>query len=141
MNMQGEEQGLWSESGSQAAHTQAEMLQGVPQGPPGYRLHRVILTNFWLYDHQEFVIPHGRLFLAGDNRSGKSTVLIFAITVALDGDYRPERIDTFGKREKHIDYYILGSLESQTPYVRENRTSYIALEFEWCDPDHPPLCL
>jgi hypothetical protein len=130
---------LWDEAGSQAARMQAEILQQVPDGPPGYRLRRIILTNFWLYDHQEFEIPHGRLFLAGDNRSGKSTVLTAAITLAIDGDYRPERIDTFGKREKRIDYYILGSLESQTPYLRENRTSYVALEFEWCDPDHPPF--
>jgi Mg2+ and Co2+ transporter CorA len=115
------------------------MLQQVPAGPPGYRLRRVILTNFWLYEHQEFEIPHGRLFLAGDNRSGKSTVLTAAITLALDGDYHPERIDTFGKREKRIDYYILGGLESQTPYQRDNRTTYIAMEFEWCDPDHPPF--
>ncbi|HEY1351592.1 MAG TPA: SbcC/MukB-like Walker B domain-containing protein [Ktedonobacteraceae bacterium] len=130
---------LWDETGTRAAHIQARMLQQVPAGPPGYRLRRVILTNFWLYEHQEFEIPHGRLFLAGDNRSGKSTVLTAAITLTLDGDYHPERIDTFGKREKRIDYYILGGLESQTPYQRDNRTTYIALEFEWCDPDHPPF--
>lgn len=139
MAVRGDMPMLWDEAGVQAARTQARMLQQTPDGPPGYRLSRVILTNFWLYDHQEFEIPHGRLFLAGDNRSGKSTVLTAAITLALDGDFRPERIDTFGKREKRIDYYILGSLESQTPYQRDNRTSYIALEFEWCDPDHPPF--
>ncbi|SRR5579885_2378218 len=139
MAVSSEIQTLWDESGTQAARMQAEMLQPVPDGPPGYRLRRIILTNFWLYDHQEFEIPHGRLFLAGDNRSGKSTVLTAAITLALDGDYRPERIDTFGKREKRIDYYILGGLESQTPFLRDNRTGYIALEFEWCDPEHPPF--
>lgn len=139
MAVSSEIQTLWDESGAQATRVQAEMLQQAPDGPPGYRLRRVILTNFWLYDHQEFEIPHGRLFLAGDNRSGKSTVLTAAITLALDGDYRPERIDTFGKREKRIDYYILGSLESQTPFLRDNRTGYIALEFEWCDPEHPPF--
>jgi hypothetical protein len=139
MAVSGDVHTLWDEAGTQAAHTQAQMLQQVPAGPPGYRLCRVILTNFWLYDHQEFEVPHGRLFLAGDNRSGKSTVLTAAITLALDGDFRPERLDTFGKREKRIDYYILGSLESQTPYLRDNRTSYVALEFEWCDPDHPPF--
>ncbi|HLZ57875.1 MAG TPA: SbcC/MukB-like Walker B domain-containing protein [Ktedonosporobacter sp.] len=130
---------LWDESGEEAANIQAKLLQQVPDGPPGYRLRRIILTNFWLYEHQEFEIPHGRLFLAGDNRSGKSTVLTAAITLALDGDYRPERIDTFGKREKRIDYYIIGSNESNTPFIREQRTSYIALEFEWCDPDQPPF--
>ncbi|GCE30206.1 hypothetical protein KDA_56900 [Dictyobacter alpinus] len=130
---------LWDESGTSAAHTQTELLQQVAGGPPGYRLRRIILTNFWLYDHQEFEIPHGRLFLAGDNRSGKSTVLTAAITLALDGDYHPERIDTFGKREKRIDYYILGSNESNTPFTRDSRTTYIGLEFEWCDMTQPPF--
>lgn len=130
---------LWDESGTSSARAQAQLLQEVADGPPGYRLRRIVLTNFWLYEHQEFEIPHGRLFLAGDNRSGKSTVLTAAITLALDGDYHPERIDTFGKREKRIDYYILGSNESNTPFLRDSRTSYIGLEFEWCDTAHPPF--
>ncbi len=50
------------------------MLQGLAGGPQGYRLCRILLTNFWLYGQQEFEIPHGRLFLAGENASGKSTV-------------------------------------------------------------------
>ena len=126
---------LWQDTGiiesADSAHAQADLLQRLPDGPPGYRLRRVILTNFWLYDHQEFEIPHGRLFLAGENASGKSTVLMAAIPLALDGDYRPERIDTFGIREKRIDYYVIGSKESATPFVRDQRTSYIALECEW----------
>jgi cell division protein FtsL len=134
-----EEPTLWDESGMSSARTQAQLLQQVAGGPLGYRLRRIILTNFWLYEHQEFEIPHGRLFLAGDNRSGKSTVLTAAITLALDGDYHPERIDTFGKREKRIDYYILSSTESNTPFIRDPRTSYIGLEFEWCDMAHPPF--
>ncbi|HEU5198099.1 MAG TPA: hypothetical protein VFU32_00605, partial [Ktedonobacterales bacterium] len=120
-------------------HALAEQLQRVAGGPPGYRLRRIILTNFWLYEHQVIEIPHGRLFLAGDNRSGKSTVLTAAITLALDGDYHPERIDTFGKREKRIDYYVLGGTESNTPFLRDVRTSYIGLEFEWCALDQPPF--
>jgi hypothetical protein len=120
-------------------HALAAQLQRVDDGPPGYRLRRIILTNFWLYEHQVIEIPHGRLFLAGDNRSGKSTVLTAAITLALDGDYHPERIDTFGKREKRIDYYVLGDTESNTPFLRDVRTSYIGLEFEWCGIDLPPF--
>src|SRR5690242_13561090 len=130
---------LWDERGAEAARAQTQLLQQAAGGPEGYCLERIILTNFWLYEHQEFEIPHGRLFLAGDNRSGKSTVLTAAITLALDGDYRPERLDTFGKREKRIDYYILGSTESATPFQRDQCTSSIALEFEWCDPEHPPF--
>lgn len=130
---------LWDERGAEAARAQARPLQQAAGGPEGYCLERIILTNFWLYEHQEFEIPHGRLFLAGDNRSGKSTVLTAAITLALDGDYRPERIDTFGKREKRIEYYVIGSQDSNTPYTRDQRTTYIALEFAWRGLNQPPF--
>ncbi len=116
-----------------------ELLQAQPGGPHGYRLRRIILTNFWLYGRQEFEIPHGRLFLAGENASGKSTVLTAALPLGLDGDLRPNRLDTFGGRERRIEYYVLGGSESATPFSYERRTSYIALEFEWCDPDSPPI--
>ena len=116
-----------------------EVLQTETGGPRGYRLRRILLTNFWLYGEQEFEIPHGRLFLAGENASGKSTVLTAALPLALDGDIRPHRLDTFGGRERHIEYYVLGGSESATPYNHERRTSYIALEFEWCDPETPPF--
>src|SRR5215470_1234304 len=116
-----------------------EVLQAQAGGPRGYRLRRIILTNFWLYGLQEFEIPHGRLFLAGENASGKSTVLTAALPLALDGDLRPNRLDTFGGRERHIEYYVLGGTASATPFSHERRTAYIALEFEWCDPDNPPI--
>ena len=116
-----------------------EILQAQAGGSHGYRLRRIMLTNFWLYGLQEFEIPHGRLFLAGENASGKSTVLTAALPLALDGDLRPNRLATFGGRERHMEYYVLGGTESATPYSHERRTSYIALEFEWCDPDNPPI--
>ena len=135
-------QGLFDEyiamNGAKPTHP-ADMLQTYPGGPYGYRLRRIILTNFWLYGQQEFEIPHGRLFLAGENASGKSTVLTAALPLAIDGDTRPHRLDTFGGRERHVDYYVLGSEESATPFSFEKRTSYIALEFEWCDPERPPI--
>ncbi len=114
-------------------------LQALEGGPQGYRLRRVILCNFWLYGLQEFEIPHGRLFLAGENASGKSSVLAAALPLALDGNLSPTRLDTFGGRQRKIDYYVLGSSESSTPYQYERRTTYIALEFEWCDPHNPPI--
>jgi uncharacterized protein (TIGR02680 family) len=116
-----------------------DMLQAYRGGPQGYCLRRIILTNFWLYGQQEFEIPHGRLFLAGENASGKSTVLTAALPLGLDGDLRPNRLDTFGGRERRIEYYVLGGTDSATPFSHERRTAYIALEFEWCDPDHPPI--
>src|SRR5215472_17122124 len=69
----------------------------------------------------------------------RSTVLMAALPLALDGDLRPNRLDTFGGRERHIEYYVLGGTASATPFSHERRTAYIALEFEWCDPDHPPI--
>src|SRR2546421_1261675 len=133
----------WSTTGNLSAEEtltrQIDLLQNFAGGPRGYRLRRILLTNFWLYGQQEFEILHGRLFLAGENASGKSTVLSAAIPLALDGDLRPNRLDTFGGRERHMEYYVLGGTESATPYSHERRTSYIALEFEWCDPDTPPI--
>src|SRR5258708_3879712 len=127
------------EAAVQRAALLVDMLQANAGGPRGYRLRRIMLTNFWLYGLQEFEIPHGRLFLAGENASGKSTVLMAALPLALDGDLRPNRLDTFGGRERHIEYYVLGGTESATPFSHERRTAYIALEFEWCDPDNPPI--
>src|SRR6478672_7588932 len=98
---------------------QIDLLQTFAGGPLGYRLRRIVLTNFWLYGQQEFEIPHGRLFLAGENASGKSTVLTAALPLALDGDLRPNRLDTFGGRERHIHYYVLGGTESATPFSHE----------------------
>ena len=116
-----------------------DYLQTLTGGPVGYRLRRIILCNFWLYGLKEFEIPHGRLFLAGENASGKSSVLAAALPLALDGNINPNRIDTFGTRQRKIDYYVLGSPESSTAYFFERRTTYIALEFEWCNPDQPPF--
>jgi uncharacterized protein (TIGR02680 family) len=128
-------------SGDEDVAAKVDYLQTLEGGTEGYRLRRIILCNFWLYGLQEFEIAHGRLFLAGENASGKSSVLAAALPLALDGDRRPNRLDTFGGRERKLDYYVLGGTESATAYSYERRTTYIALEFEWCNPDQPPLAL
>src|SRR6266705_2610494 len=133
------ENGTAEETAARQLEMFVDILQQQAGGPLGYRLRRIILTNFWLYGQQEFEIPHGRLFLAGENASGKSTVLTAALPLALDGDLRPNRLDTFGGRERHIQYYVLGGSDSATPFSHERRTSYIALEFEWLNPDAPPI--
>ncbi len=133
------ENGTAEETAARQLEMFVDMLQQQAGGPLGYRLRRILLTNFWLYGQQEFEIPHGRLFLAGENASGKSTILSAALPLALDGDLRPNRLDTFGGRERHIQYYVLGGADSATPFSHERRTSYIALEFEWCNPDAPPI--
>src|ERR1051326_2025009 len=80
----------WSKTESDLAAEnlarQIDILQTLAGGPKGYRLRRILLTNFWLYGQQEFEVVHGRLFLAGENASGKSTVLTAALPLALDGD-------------------------------------------------------
>src|SRR5262245_38679325 len=78
--------GRSEEATAQQADLLVDMLQAYAGGPSGYLLRRIMLTNFWLYGLQEFDIPHGRLFLAGENASGKSTVLMAALPLALDGD-------------------------------------------------------
>jgi DNA repair exonuclease SbcCD ATPase subunit len=104
-----------------------DALQKRSGGPQGYRLRRIILANFWLYSLQVFEIPHGRLLLAGNNATGKSTVMTAALPLALEGNLRPERLDTFGGKHKHAEYYVLGDENSELT----KRTSYVALEFEW----------
>lgn len=114
---------------------QVDMLQREPGGPRGYCLRRIILVNFWLYHFQVFEVPHGRLLLAGNNASGKSTVLTAALPLALEGSLRPDRLDTFGGKHKHVDYDVLGDEASSTSFTHHTRTSYIALEFDLCLPD------
>src|SRR5260370_14532724 len=133
------EQGSGEERMNRQLERFVEELQKQAGGPLGYRLRRIMLTNFWLYGQQEFEIPHGRLFLAGENASGKSTVLTAALRLALDGDLRPNRLDTFGGCERRMEYYVLGGSDSATPFSHERRTSYIALEFEWCHSEAPPI--
>src|SRR5262249_7218076 len=110
-------------------------------GPYGYRLRRIFLANFWLYTLQVFEIPHGRLLLTCNNASGKSTVLTAAIPMALDGSLRPERFVTFGGKQKHAEYYVLGNENSSTSFHWTKRTSYVALEFEWnlTEAEHPHI--
>ena len=118
---------------------QVGALQEMSGGSSGFRLRRVILVNFWLYGYQEFHIPHGRLFLAGENASGKSSILAAALPIALDGNTAPTRVDTFGGNGKRLDYYVLGSTDAATVFSHDRRTCYIALEWEWCDPHNPPI--
>ncbi len=135
----GPDSGLFEDEEDARLAAKVNFLQNQENGPLGYRLRRIILCNFWLYGWQEFEVAHGRLFLAGENASGKSSVLAAALPLALDGDLRPNRLDTFGGRDRRIDYYVLGGADSSTAYSYERRTTYIALEFEWCNPQQPPF--
>lgn len=88
---------------------------------------RLILINYWLFTQQIFHFAQGRLFLTGDNGSGKSTVLTAAITLLLDGDHSPARLDPFGASRRSLRYYLLG--DAQAGFQYQSRTAYLALEF------------
>jgi hypothetical protein len=111
----------------------SQLQEGLPS-PPGYVLRRVLLVNYWHFDYLDLVVPHGRLFLLGENGSGKSTILGATLPLLLDGVIRPERLDTFGSTHRHIDHYVLGQPATGAHYQR--RTSVAALEF--ARPGVPP---
>ncbi|HEX6041804.1 AAA family ATPase, partial [Longimicrobium sp.] len=94
---------------------------------------RLILQNYWLFDQPEtFHFARGNLMLTGQNESGKSTVLVTAITLVLDMMLSPDRVDTMGSNDRSIRYYLIGKddLPADHPNYHRERTAYIALEFE-----------
>ena len=92
---------------------------------------RLVLINYWLYQRQVFYFAAGRLFLTGDNGSGKSTALTATITSLLDGDTSPSRMDPFGGGKRNLMYYLLGNSEAGFEY--DARRAYLALEFRQPD--------
>ncbi|MBZ9715977.1 SbcC/MukB-like Walker B domain-containing protein [Deinococcus multiflagellatus] len=88
---------------------------------------RLILVNYWLYPNQVFQFVRGRLFLTGRNGSGKSTALTAAITLLLDGDSSPSRLDPFGGTLRQLRYYLLGGPDAG--FEASARRAYLALEF------------
>ncbi len=94
---------------------------------------RLILQNYWLFHEPEvFHFARGNLMLTGQNESGKSTVLVTAITLVLDMVLTPDRVDTMGSNDRSIRYYLIGKDDAQeeSPSFHRERTAYIALEFE-----------
>jgi DNA repair exonuclease SbcCD ATPase subunit len=99
--------------------------------PGGWRPNRLILQNYWRFGYEEFHFAQGRLILRGANGSGKSTVLVSAITLVLDMEKRRERLDTFGGQGRGAAYYLIGEPEasSDSDFYHFERTGYVALEF------------
>ncbi|MBV9108459.1 MAG: AAA family ATPase, partial [Gemmatimonadetes bacterium] len=75
---------------------------------------RLILQNYWLFEEPEvFHFGRGNLMLTGQNESGKSTVLVTAITLVLDMMLTPDRVDTMGSSDRSIRYYLIGKDDAQ----------------------------
>jgi AAA domain len=95
---------------------------------------RLILQNYWMFEEPEvFHFGRGNLMLTGQNESGKSTVLVTAITRVLDMMLTPDRVDTMGSSDRSIRYYLVGkddAREGSSTFHHRERTAYIALEFE-----------
>lgn len=89
-----------------------------------WKMHKLGFVNFWLYDHEEFLIKDGHILLRGNNASGKSITTQSFIPFLLDGNRSPERLDPFGSRDRKMDFYLLGDGE------REEATGYLYLEFK-----------
>ena len=77
-----------------------------------WRMNRMGILNFWLYDEEVFELEQGRLLFRGANGSGKSVTMQSFIPLVLDGDKRPERLDSFGSRDRRMEYYLLGDNET-----------------------------
>lgn len=90
-----------------------------------WQMERAGIFNFWFYDDQEFELSDGRLILRGANGSGKSVTMQSFLPLVLDGDKRPWRLDPFGSRDRRIEYYLLGDVDSGI----QERTGYLYLEF------------
>ena len=111
-----------------------DVLAGMHAGSPDRWIpRRLVLTNWWLFDEpQEILFGRGNLMLTGKNESGKSTVLITIATLVLDRMFEPVRIDTTGGGDRTVRYYLVGKDEAEEghPFYHDERTGYVALEFE-----------
>jgi uncharacterized protein (TIGR02680 family) len=88
-------------------------------------LNRAGVFNFWFYTDEVFELSDGKLIFRGANGSGKSVTMQSFLPLVLDGDKRPSRLDPFGSRDRKIEYYLLGEMESGI----NDRTGYLYLEF------------
>ncbi|HUP51024.1 MAG TPA: TIGR02680 family protein [Longimicrobiales bacterium] len=94
---------------------------------------RLILQNYWLFDYQEFHFGNGRLLLRGPNGSGKTSVLVSAVTLVLDGEKSRYRLDPFGQGGRSMAYYLLGRADADGEagsFYHDDRTGYVALELQ-----------
>lgn len=102
-----------------------------------YRITKIGLLNFWLYDEEEYDFYGGKLILRGTNGSGKSVTMQSFIPLILDGNKSPDRLDPFGSKERKIEDYIIGDSES---FQKEEATSYLYME-NYCEDENKYLTI
>ena len=73
-----------------------------------WKMNRIGFVNFWLYDEEIFELEDGKIFFRGGNGSGKSITTQSIISFLMDGDRSPERLDSFGGKDRKMEYYLLG---------------------------------
>lgn len=89
-----------------------------------YKINKIGLLNYWLYDEEEFYFCDGKLLLRGSNGSGKSVTMVSFFPLLFDGNKNPERFDTFGSRDRKIEDYVL-PMDSDL----NESISYLYMEF------------
>ncbi|MFJ7556807.1 hypothetical protein ACIQXZ_23405 [Bacillus thuringiensis] len=90
-----------------------------------WQMYRVKLFNFWYYEDEEFYFKSGSGVLRGHNGSGKSITTQSVITMLLDGDTRPHRLDPFGSRQRTLRDTVLGE---EGLLGLQERIGYVVLE-------------
>jgi len=93
-----------------------------------YELSKATFWNFWYYKFQEFIMTNGKINLRGANGSGKSVTTQSLITVLLDGNTNPERLDPFGSRQRTIRDTVLGEVDLLPNVI--DRIGYVTLELK-----------
>lgn len=101
-----------------------ELVQGQNER---WSMHKAIFYNFWYYPNQELIFKDGTAVLRGHNGSGKSVTTQTLITVLLDGNISPNRLDPFGGKERTIAETLLGE---KGLLGIDKRIGYVAMEFK-----------
>jgi hypothetical protein len=120
------------------APSPAELLHGTPS-PTRQRWEplRAGIIGLFRYDEQVFAFHRGRLLLRGNNGSGKSMALEVLLPYVLDADLSPERLSTFGGRDRGMYLWLLGH-DSNTD--RQRTRGYVWVEFGRVTPRGDEFC-
>jgi len=113
-----------------------DLAAGLPGGPQGWALHRLIFRDWWHWRDHALQAALGNIALTGQNEGGKSSLLALAATL-LDGDTSPRRLDPAGSADRSLAYFLLGK-DGDDPddpdvFAYKARIGYLAAEFRHGD--------